>query len=51
MPDAVARDLSELIRGSAEPLPEFDDDRFAARYGDARVVCRGDFSVHPSAPV
>jgi erythromycin esterase-like protein len=47
MPDILARELPELIRTSAEPLPEIDDDRFGAffdRFGDARVVCLGEAS-------
>ena len=47
MVETVRIDASELIRRSAERLPEIDDDRFAAffdRYGDARVVCLGEAS-------
>src|SRR5687768_16863113 len=47
MADTLARELPELIRANAEPLPDIDDDRFAAffdRYGDARVVCLGEAS-------
>ncbi len=47
MTDTLTRSLPELIRASAEPLPDIDDDRFAAffdRYGDARVVCLGEAS-------
>jgi len=47
MTEILARDLAELIRTSAEPLPDIDDDRFGAffdRFGDARVVCLGEAS-------
>ncbi len=47
MAETVRTDVPELIRRSAEPLPEIDDDRFAAffdRFGDARVVCLGEAS-------
>jgi erythromycin esterase-like protein len=47
MADTLTRELPELIRAAAEPLPDIDDDRFAAffdRYGDARVVCLGEAS-------
>ena len=43
----VGLDLAGLIRNSAEPLPDIDDDRFAAffdRFGDARVVLLGEAS-------
>ncbi|HET9811968.1 MAG TPA: erythromycin esterase family protein [Sphingomicrobium sp.] len=39
--------LPEMIRRSAEPLPDIDDDRFASffdRFGDARVVLLGEAS-------
>lgn len=48
MAEALAEQLPGLIRRSAEPLPDIDDDRFAAvfdRYGDARVVLLGE-STH-----
>jgi len=47
MADILTRQLPELIRSSAEPLPDIDDDSFGAvfdRYGDARVVCLGEAS-------
>src|SRR3569833_992544 len=47
MADTLMRPLEELIRMSAEPLPDIDDDGFAAffdRFGDARVVCLGEAS-------
>ena len=47
MSEILSRELAELIRTSAEPLPDIDDDRFGAffdRYGDARVVCLGEAS-------
>ena len=47
MVETVRIDLPELIRRSAEPLPEIDDDRFGAffdRFGDARVVLLGEAS-------
>ena len=47
MADTIARELPELIRTSAEPLPDIDDDRFGAlfdRFADARVVCLGEAS-------
>ena len=47
MSDVRSRELAELIRSYAEPLPEIDDDRFGAffdRFGDARVVCLGEAS-------
>jgi len=47
MAESLTSDVAELVRRSAEPLPEIDDDRFAAvfdRFGDARVVCLGEAS-------
>ena len=47
MADTIARELPELIRTSAEPLPDIDDDSFAAffdRFADARVICLGEAS-------
>jgi erythromycin esterase-like protein len=47
MAETLVRPIEELIRTNAEPLPEIDDDRFAAffdRFGDARVVCLGEAS-------
>jgi erythromycin esterase-like protein len=47
MPDTLTRTPHELLRDSADPLPEIDDDRFGAffdRFGDARVVCLGEAS-------
>jgi len=47
MGEAVAEQLPDLIRRSAEPLPDIDDDRFAAffdRHGNARVVLLGEAS-------
>src|SRR3569833_1214687 len=47
MADTLMRPLEELIRMSAEPLPDIDDDGFAAffdRFGDARVICLGEAS-------
>ena len=47
MAESLISDVAELVRRSAEPLPEIDDDRFAAffdRFGDARVVCLGEAS-------
>ncbi len=47
MPETVTRELPDLIRQSAEPLPDIDDDRFGAffdKFGDARVVCLGEAS-------
>jgi erythromycin esterase-like protein len=47
MTELLARPIEELIRMSAEPLPDVDDDRFAAffdRFADARVVCLGEAS-------
>ena len=47
MADVLGLDLAGLIRNSAEPLPDIDDDRFAAffdRFGDARVVLLGEAS-------
>jgi erythromycin esterase-like protein len=47
MADVVGLDVAALIRISAEPLPDIDDDRFAAvfdRFGDARVVLLGEAS-------
>ena len=47
MADTLTHDLPELIRRSAEPLPDIDDDRFAAffdRYADAQVVLLGEAS-------
>jgi erythromycin esterase-like protein len=47
MVETVRIDLPELIRRSAEPLPEIDDDRFGAffdRFADARVVLLGEAS-------
>ena len=47
MADVVGLELAGLIRNSAEPLPDIDDDRFAAffdRFGDARVVLLGEAS-------
>ena len=47
MADVVGLDLAGLIRNSAEPLPDIDDDRVAAffdRFGDARVVLLGEAS-------
>lgn len=45
--ETTTRNLAELIRQSAEPLPDFDDPRFGAmfdRFGDARVVLLGEAS-------
>jgi erythromycin esterase-like protein len=47
MVETLAEQLPELIRRSAEPLPDIDDDRFGAffdRYGNARVVLLGEAS-------
>src|SRR4051794_8755898 len=47
MLDAELDVLPELIAKAAEPLPEIDDEGFAAafdRYGDARVVLLGEAS-------
>jgi len=47
MAETLTQQLPELIRKSAEPLPDIDDDRFAAvfdRYSDARVVLLGEAS-------
>ncbi|HEX2802524.1 MAG TPA: erythromycin esterase family protein [Sphingomicrobium sp.] len=47
MADALVRELPDLIRSSAQPLPDIDDDRFAAffdRFASARVVCLGEAS-------
>jgi erythromycin esterase-like protein len=48
MTETATRSVAELIRASAEPLPEdFDDPRFGAmfdRFGDARVVLLGEAS-------
>jgi len=47
MAEILNQGVAELIRNSAEPLPDIDDDRFAAffdRFGDARVVCLGEAS-------
>lgn len=47
MAETIARELPELIRTSAEPLPDIDDDKFGAffdRFADARVVCLGEAS-------
>jgi len=47
MAELLSLELAELIRRNAEPLPDIDDDRFAAffdRFGDARVVCLGEAS-------
>ena len=47
MADVLGLELAGLIRNSAEPLPDIDDDRFAAffdRFGDARVVLLGEAS-------
>jgi erythromycin esterase-like protein len=47
MIEALAEQLPELIRNSAEPLPDIDDDRFGAffdRFADARVVLLGEAS-------
>jgi erythromycin esterase-like protein len=47
MAETLARELPELIRTSAEPLPDIEDDTFAAffdRFADARVVCLGEAS-------
>jgi erythromycin esterase-like protein len=47
MAEALAEQLPELIRNSAEPLPDIDDDRFGAffdRFADARVVLLGEAS-------
>ena len=45
--ETEVRLLSELIRRSAEPLPDIDDPTFAAafdRFGDARIVLLGEAS-------
>ena len=47
MADTLARDVAELIRSSAEPLPDIEDERFGSffdRFGDARVICLGEAS-------
>jgi erythromycin esterase-like protein len=47
MAETIARELPELIRTSAHPLPDIDDDKFGAffdRFADARVVCLGEAS-------
>ncbi|MFP5329333.1 MAG: erythromycin esterase family protein [Alphaproteobacteria bacterium] len=47
MAEALTEQLPTLIRRAAEPLPDIDDDRFAAffdRYSDARVVLLGEAS-------
>ena len=47
MLEVKAEALGELVRQSAEPLPDFDDSRFGAmfdRFGDARVVLLGEAS-------
>ncbi len=47
MTETLTKQLPELIRRSAEPLPDIDDDRFGAffdRFADARVVCLGEAS-------
>jgi erythromycin esterase-like protein len=47
MVETVRIELPELVRRSAEPLPEIDDDRFGAffdRFADARVVLLGEAS-------
>ncbi|HET9459799.1 MAG TPA: erythromycin esterase family protein [Sphingomicrobium sp.] len=47
MAETLTEQLPALIRNSAEPLPDIDDDRFAAffdRYSDARVVLLGEAS-------
>ena len=47
MAETLTTQLGELIRRSAEPLPDIDDDRFASvfdRFGDARVVLLGEAS-------
>jgi len=47
MAETLTEQLPGLIRKSAEPLPDIDDDRFAAvfdRYSDARVVLLGEAS-------
>src|SRR3569623_911719 len=47
MLEIKAEALGELIRQSAEPLPDFEDSRFGAmfdRFGDARVVLLGEAS-------
>jgi erythromycin esterase-like protein len=47
MIETVTQQLPELIRNSAEPLPDIDDDRFGAffdRFADARVVLLGEAS-------
>ena len=47
MAELVDLELAALIHGSAEPLPDIDDDTFAAffdRFADARVVLLGEAS-------
>ena len=47
MAELLTRQLGELIRRSAEPLPDIGDDTFGAffdRFGDARVVLLGEAS-------
>ena len=47
MVEILTEQLPELIRRSAEPLPEIEDDTFGAffdRYGDARIVLLGEAS-------
>jgi erythromycin esterase-like protein len=47
MAETLTRQLGELIRRSAEPLPDIDDDSFGAffdRFGEARVVLLGEAS-------
>lgn len=47
MAETIARELPELIRTSADPLPDIDNDKFGAffdRFADARVVCLGEAS-------
>jgi len=47
MVETLTQQLPELIRRSAEPLPDIEDDRFAAffdRYANARVVLLGEAS-------
>lgn len=47
MAETLTEQLPELIRRSAEPLPDIDDDTFGAffdRFGDARVVLLGEAS-------
>ena len=47
MADTMARDAAKLIRMSAEPLPDIDDEHFGSffdRFADARVICLGEAS-------